>query len=238
MKEEKKKIQKYFIVSAGLLSLFVLYTIAIMFIDVRSIGPQGSTVGFAKVNQYFHELIGVNMLLYNITDWLSIAVLLIMFGFAMAGLVQLIKRKNLLRVDRIILILGGFYILVFLAYLCFEFFVVNYRPVLIEGVLEASYPSSTTMLVLCIMPTAIMQFNRLISCEKSRYIVVALCSVYSILMVVGRVLSGVHWITDILGGVLFSATLVMFYYSTVQLCRLQDLPSRLAVNKSQDNKAN
>lgn len=91
MKEEKKKIQNNFIVAAGLLALFILYTVAIMFVDVQPIGPQGSSVGFAEVNQYFHTLFGVNMLLYSITDWLSIAVLFIMFGFAMVGLVQLIK---------------------------------------------------------------------------------------------------------------------------------------------------
>ena len=191
MKEEKKKIQNNFIVAAGLLALFILYTVAIMFVDVQPIGPQGSSVGFAEVNQYFHTLFGVNMLLYSITDWLSIAVLFIMFGFAMVGLVQLIKRKSLFRVDSSILVLGGFYVLVFLAYLFFEFFVVNYRPVLIEGVLEASYPSSTTLLMMCIMPTAIM--------------------------LIGRVLSGVHWFTDIVGGILLSATLVMLYYSTNQL---------------------
>ena len=74
MKEEKKKIQNNFIVAAGLLALFILYTVAIMFVDVQPIGPQGSSVGFAEVNQYFHTLFGVNMLLYSITDWLSIAI--------------------------------------------------------------------------------------------------------------------------------------------------------------------
>lgn len=215
MKEEKKKIQRNFIVTAGLLVLFVLYTLTVMSADVRPVGPQGSSVGLAKLNQSFHDLTGVNMMLYQLTDWLSIPVLLIMSGFAVTGLVQLIKRKNLLRVDHSILALGGFYVLVFLAYLFFEVFAVNYRPVLIEGVLEVSYPSSTTMLMLCIIPTAIMQFNRLISCEKIRYTATALCSIYAALMVIGRILSGVHWISDILGGILLSATLVMFYYSIV-----------------------
>ncbi len=215
MKEEKKKIQRNFIVTAGLLVLFVLYTLTVMSADVRPVGPQGSSVGLAKLNQSFHDLTGVNMMLYQLTDWLSIPVLLIMSGFAVTGLVQLIKRKNLLRVDHSILALGGFYVLVFLAYLFFEVFAVNYRPVLIEGVLEVSYPSSTTMLMLCIIPTAIMQFNRLISCEKIRYTATALCSIYAALMVIGRILSGVHWISDILGGILLSAALVMFYYSIV-----------------------
>lgn len=135
----------------------------------------------------------------------------------MVGLVQLIKRKSLFRVDSSILVLGGFYVLVFLAYLFFEFFVVNYRPVLIEGVLEASYPSSTTMLMMCIMPTAIMQFHHLISSKGLRNIVNILCGIYASFMVIGRVLSGVHWFTDIVGGILLSATLVMLYYSTNQL---------------------
>ena len=148
---------------------------------------------------------------------MSIPVLFIMFGFAMVGLVQLIKRKSLFRVDSSILVLGGFYVLVFLAYLFFEFFVVNYRPVLIEGVLEASYPSSTTMLMMCIMPTAIMQFHHLISSKRLRNIVNTFCGIYASFMVIGRVLSGVHWFTDIVGGILLSATLVMLYYSTNQL---------------------
>ena len=216
MKEAKKKIQKDFGVTAGLLVLSILYTVAIMFIDVRPIGPQGSVVGFATVNQYFHTLFGTNMLLYNITDLLSIPILFVMLGFAIVGLVQLIKRKSLLRVDSSILILGGFYVLVFLVYLFFEFFVVNYRPVLIKGFLEASYPSSTTMLMMCIIPTAIMQFQRLISSKGLRNIVNTLCGIYAGFMVIGRVLSGVHWITDIVGGILFSATFVMLYYSINQ----------------------
>ena len=216
MKEEKKKIQNNFGVTVGLLVLSILYTVAIMFIDVQPIGPKGSAVGFAKVNQYFHTLLGTNILLYNITDWLSIPILFIMLGFAMAGLVQLIKRKSLLRVDSSILILGGFYVLVFLVYLFFEFFVVNFRPVLIQRILEASYPSSTTMLMMCIIPTAIMQFQRLILVKRLRNLVNSFCGIYASFMIIGRVLSGVHWITDIVGGILFSTTLVMLYYSINQ----------------------
>ena len=149
--------------------------------------------------------------------YFAIILLTVACGIATLGLVQLIKRKSLFRVDSSILVLGGFYVLVFLAYLFFEFFVVNYRPVLIEGVLEASYPSSTTMLMMCIMPTAIMQFHHLISSKRLRNIVNAFCGIYASFMVIGRVLSGVHWFTDIVGGILLSATLVMLYYSTNQL---------------------
>ncbi len=209
----KTKNTKNFIISASLLTSFVLFTLMVKFIDVKPIGPKESLVGFATLNGWIHNLIGINMTLYNITDWVSILALFITFGFAMLGLFQLIKRRSLFQLDRSILVLGGFYLIVFIAYLFFEFFIIDYRPVLINGFLEASYPSSTTMLVMCIMPTAMMQFSRLITNNNARNKVNAFCGVFTGLMVIGRFFSGVHWLTDILGGVLLSAGLVMFYFT-------------------------
>ena len=54
--------------------------------------------------------------LYILTDWLGLVPIGIAFGFAILGLVQLIRRKSLLKVDRDILILGSFYIVVPAAY--------------------------------------------------------------------------------------------------------------------------
>lgn len=199
--------------SAGLLILFILYTASVMLIDVKPIGPQNSLVGFSTLNQWVHKLLGVNMWLYNITDWLGLIALLPVVGFAALGFVQLVKRRSLLRVESDILVLGGFYLVVFAAYLFFELYVVNCRPVLINGILEASYPSSTTMLVMCIIPTAIMQFRRLLRNKAIRICINVLCGTFTAFMVVGRLLSGVHWFTDILGGILLSAALVMLYFS-------------------------
>lgn len=209
----KSKNIKNFVISAGLLISFVLFTLLVKYIDVKSIGPQQSSVGFATINAWVHELTGENMTLYNITDFASILAILIALGFAILGLCQFIKRRSLLKVDSSILVLGGFYMLVFGAYLFFEFCIVNYRPILIDGVLEAAYPSSTTMLVMCIMPTAMMQFSRLIKNNKAKNIVNIFCGVFTGLMVVGRLLSGVHWFTDILGGALLSTALVMLYFA-------------------------
>jgi undecaprenyl-diphosphatase len=99
------------------------------------------------------------MTLYHITDWLGLVPVAVGFGFAVLGLVQWIGRRNIGKVDFSILILGAYYILVLAVYLLFEEVVINRRPVLINGYLEASYPSSTTLLVLCIMPTAVMQLR-------------------------------------------------------------------------------
>ncbi len=213
----KTKNIKNFIVSSGLMITFILFTLIVKFIEVKPIGPQESSVGFATLNGWIHNLFGINMILYNITDWASVLTLPIMLGFATLGLCQLIKRKKLFKVDNSILVLGGFYIIVFAFYLFFEYFIVNYRPVLIDGFLEASYPSSTTMLVMCVIPTAMIQFNRLIKNNKAKNIVNIFCGVFTGLMVMGRLVSGVHWLTDILGGALLSTALVMLYFSVNKL---------------------
>ena len=208
---KKKKI----CIALGLLTAFALWTIAIRLIDVRPIGPQGSAVGFATLNSMVHRLTGVHMQLYTITDWLGLVPVTFGFGFALLGLAQWIKRKSVLKVDRSILILGAFYLVTLAAYLFFESYVINYRPVLIAGYLEASYPSSTTLLVLCVMPTAMMQLRGRIKNHALRKAVTAAIIAFIVFMVAGRLVSGVHWLTDIVGGILLGAGLVMIYDSLI-----------------------
>lgn len=196
---------------------FILWTVLISFIDVKPIGPQESCVGFAILNGFFHNLTGVNMTLYTITDWLGLVPVFVALMFAFLGLAQWIKRKNILKIDYSILTLGGFYLLVIALYILFENVVINYRPTLINGYLEVSYPSSTTLLVLTVMPTAIMQIKTRIKnkiCRKTLCVSIALFIGF---MVIGRLVSGVHWVTDIIGGALLSAGLVTLYYSVVNI---------------------
>ena len=209
----EKKNSRLFWVGVGLLAVFVLWTVLIRFVDVEAIGPRQSSVGFATLNGYIHNLTGVNMSLYIITDWLGLVPIGVAFGFAVLGIVQCIKRKSLLKVDRSILTLGGFYIVVMAVYILFEIVVINYRPTLIDGYLEASYPSSTTMLVMCVMPTAMMQLRTRIKNDLFRRCVMLTITVFITFMVIGRLVSGVHWITDIIGGALLSAAIVLMYYS-------------------------
>ena len=209
----KKKNKRLFWIGAGLLVGFVLWTVLICFVDVRAIGPEGSSVGFSTMNGFIHELTGVNWFLYTVTDWLGLVPIGVAFGFAFLGLVQWIKRKSLLKVDQSILTLGGFYIVIMAVYILFEIVVINYRPTLINGYLEASYPSSTTMLVMCVMPTAMMQLRTRIKNDLFRRCVMLTITVFITFMVIGRLVSGVHWITDIIGGALLSTAIVLMYYS-------------------------
>ena len=211
------KTKRNFSMAVCLILSFILWTVLISFIDVKPIGPQESCVGFAILNGFFHNLTGVNMTLYTITDWLGLVPVFVALMFAFLGLAQWIKRKSILKVDYSILTLGGFYLLVIALYILFENVVINYRPTLINGYLEVSYPSSTTLLVLTVMPTAIMQIKTRIKnkiCRKTLCVSIALFIGF---MVIGRFISGVHWVTDIIGGALLSAGLVTLYYSVVNI---------------------
>lgn len=204
-------MKKKLYLAGGMFAAFLLWTVMICTVDVKPIGPNGSAVGMAALNQSVRECIGTHLTWYYLTDLLSLIPLGIIAGFALLGLLQWIKRGKLCKVDRSIFMLGGFYMLTMAAYLLFEVMALNFRPILIEGVLEASYPSSTTVLVLCVMVTAMLQFSARIKKRIWKHAVLTACAVYTVFMVIGRVVSGVHWITDIIGGILLSASLVLLY---------------------------
>lgn len=209
------KAKRVLFTGVGLLAAFACWTLMIVRVDVQHVGQRQTAVGFATFNTWFHQLTGVHMTLYTITDWLGLVPIAVCMGFGVFGLVQLIRRRSLLRVDADILLLGGYYLLVIAAYLLFEMIPLNYRPIPINGVMEASYPSSTTLLVLSVMPTLILQIDRRCQSKAVKTAVCALAATFSALMVVGRTVAGVHWATDIIGSVLLSFGLFALYHAAV-----------------------
>ena len=199
----------------ALVLAFILWTLLIQTVDVRPVGVNGTNIGFATVNTWFHRLTGVHMGLYTVTDWLGLVPIAVCIGFGLLGLVQWIRRRSIAKVDRDILLLGGYYILVILGYLIFEMIPINYRPILINGAMEASYPSSTTLLVLSVMPTLLFQVNRRAKGQTVRRMTAAFVVLFSAFMVIGRLVAGVHWLTDIVGSVLLSAGLYSLYRAAV-----------------------
>ena len=211
MKNNKK------VLCTGISSLlaFAAWTILIQAVDVQPAGVNGTTIGLAAINTWFHRLTGVHLTVYIITDWLGLVPIFICLLFGIVGLVQLVKRKSLFKVDKDIVLLGFYYVIVMIAYLTFEMVPINYRPILIDGLMEASYPSSTALLVLSVMPSLKFQMARRSRNVALRNTVNMFATAFSTVMMIGRLLSGVHWCTDIIGSVLLSTGLFKLYQFSV-----------------------
>ena len=194
-----------------LFGVFLMWTIMVRCVDVKPVGQNGTDIGFAGINTWFHGLTGVHMWIYTVTDWLGLVPIAVCMCFGVLGLVQLIKRKSLFKVDRDIIVLGIYYLIVIFAYLFFEMVPINYRPIPIEGIMEASYPSSTTLLVLSVMPTLTYQVRRRVKNKTMQTAIIYAGGLFAALMALGRTVAGVHWLTDIIGSILLSFGLFMLY---------------------------
>lgn len=214
----KKRGKLWFMTGLVMVVLFIVWTVLVQTVDVKIVESTGTTVGFATVNEWFHQITKVHMWLYTVTDWFGLVPVIVCMIFGMIGFIQMIKRKSLWKVDHDILLLGVYYVIVILGYLLFEMISINYRPILIEGRLEVSYPSSTTLLVLSIMPTLIFQTNRRLNNKKIQQWIALVANTYTLIMVVARMISGVHWVTDIIGSILLSMGLFAVYQGVVLLC--------------------
>lgn len=200
----KKRIIKDIILGITLIIMFGVFTLLVMKYDIKNIGVNNTTIGFATLNSWFNKTTGTHLMFYSITDWLELLPLLVCVCFGLIGLKQLLSRKKIFLVDHDILLLGIYYIIVILLYLLFDKMCINYRPILIEGKLEASYPSSTILLVLCVMLTLTFQINRRVKNDKTKIYLETLNNIYIIFMLFGRIVSGVHWITDIIGSIILA----------------------------------
>ena len=213
----KKSGKKQFISGITFVVIFIIWTWLIQKVDVKPVGQNGTDIGFATFNCWFHKLTGVHMGLYTITDWLGLVPVFVCIVFGGIGLRQLIQRKSLFRVDFDLIYLGIYYVIVIFGYLFFEIYPINYRPILIEGIMEASYPSSTTLLVLSVMPTLMLQVNRITENRYAKRGIYAFTIVFSVFMVIGRLVAGVHWFTDIVGAFFLSTGLFDLYKAIVLL---------------------
>lgn len=224
MKKLKKNLD--IIIGSSIFVLFIIYTILVKIVDVGEIGPNNSLVGFAGINSAFHNLTGVNEAFYNLTDYLGYLAIAIVGIFAIFGLIQFINRKSLFKVDNELLALGIFYVLVGIFFLLFEVIVINKRPVLIEGVLETSYPSSSTMLAVSVGISAIFPLKKYAGNGLLAFLLSMALIIFSGLIIVGRVISGVHWLTDIIGAILLSTALLFIYRFIYRLLKSKNKQSK------------
>ena len=208
--------KKNIILSIVLVVLSIIFTILIKIVDVQNVGVNDTDIGFATINKKVFETVGQNDLLYKVSEILGYIALGIVLIYAIVGLYQLIKRKSLLKVDNEIVALGVFYIVVLGLYFLFDKIALNYRPVLENGKLEASFPSSHTMLAICVCVSATLINKKLFKSDMTK-IFNCLLLLLAVATVLTRFLSGVHWLTDIVGGIIISSALLMCFKTVLDM---------------------
>lgn len=212
------KSKSKFILPAASLLLFLILVFLVKAVDVDFTGVATTRIGLYHLNRAAYDLFGSNMAWYKITQITGLISLAAGGIFAIVGLYQLIKRKSIFKIDNEILTLGCLYILTGSIYVFFESFIVNYRPVIMAGesAAEASFPSSHTVLVLVIMGSIFMIIGKYVKNQTAANIIKALCAAIAVITVIGRLLSGVHWLTDILGGILLSVCLLSLFSAIIK----------------------
>ena len=193
-------------------ALAVIFTVLVKKVGVEAVGPLGSEIGFAKLNTTVFEMIGEHRIFDILSEILAVAAILTAAAFALKGAVQLVRKKSLFRVDLRLLCLGAVFLGVIILYFVFEKMIINYRPVTPDGVLEASYPSSHTMVTMVIFGCASVYAQSCRNCDAKLVLVLR---VLCVLAPVLRLFSGQHWFTDIIGGCLFSAAFIALYRALI-----------------------
>ncbi len=218
-----KPVSRLLIAALALLICFVILLLLVTCVDIRSIGPANSEIGLSTLNAAVRDAIGQNDTWYNISEVLGLLPLASAAFFALLGVYQLITRKSLKQVDQSLYLLAGFYVAVAVLYVFFEIFVINFRPVLGEGgELEASFPSSHTMLSLCFLGALAYQCAKRIRNKAICITAIVVCVAVALTTVAARTLSGVHWLTDIIGGILISAALLLLYIAVNFIAEQKD----------------
>ena len=210
------KNKKILFAAAGCLLAFIVLIVLVKCVDVAAIGPEQSSIGLATLNQWVFQATGVHMIWYTITDYLGIVAIVSAMIFGVAGLIQMNSRRSLFKVDTDIILLGIFYVIVAGFYVLFEICIVNYRPVLMDGYLEASFPSSHAMIVLSFLGAAMILIGYRIKNRVWKILLQGLCAAVIVVTIIGRLISGVHWFTDICAGILLGTALILLYLFTVR----------------------
>ena len=214
-------MKKKFLVAGIFTGLFACLAIMLKTINVNVDPITGSEIGLADINRGVFDKFGASKTWDTVSDVLIAISIVVAVVFVTIGVMQLVKRKKLNKVDRELYTLAGLYGLTALLYVVFEkIIVINYRPILVEGgKMEASFPSTHTMVSCVILWSATILISKYIKNVKLSRALQVICVLMPIMIGVGRILAGMHWFTDVLGAMLLSAALVCVFWGVTELVK-------------------
>lgn len=150
----------------------------------------------------------------KITDIILIASFAILAVFAILGLYQWISRKSLRKVDKPLLWMLLPLALMAITYFVFDKILIwNTRP---NGSGEPSFPSTHTMVVATIFLCAAVILPYYIKSRTMRIIIDLLMLVLLVMVCVGRVAANMHWVSDVVGGLIFAVIFAAIYYLIIR----------------------
>lgn len=229
-----------YLLSLILLVIVIAYTILVAKVDVKPVGPVNpatgvtSEVGFSTINSAIAKKLEYNSTFYKISKYAGYLAFAFIAFYGVIGLAQLIKKKNLKDINKVLYALAVFYVCVAIVYALFEVLTINYRPVVMENELEASYPSSHTMLAICVCGSSLIVSHYLVKKEGFKILLNIAAVIMMILIVVTRTLSGVHWFTDIVGAIIISVFMLQTFASSIKSLNAKEKGEREEEKEAQE----
>lgn len=219
------KTKKWIGIITGIISL-VLFIALIVCLKKVDVAPhEVGSIGLHTLNVEVREEIGTNMDYYKMSDILGYLSFLTVLFFVILGAYQLVKRKSLKKIDKEIWCVAILYICMGIVYVLFDkVIVLNYRPIMLDGVFEPSFPSTHTFLSICLLGSMMVMnnlyFDKLFKKNAVRRLILNMILIVMMFGIIYlRLFSGVHWFTDILGGILLGTAFVAFFKSAISCCK-------------------
>lgn len=204
-----KQGKKWFLAALILTAVFVVLTITVKYVDQKNIGSQ--VIGWATINLWWRDIIGVRNFWQIASHIFAAITLIILVMFLVWQAIALLRRKSFRTMPRHWWFFDLTLIALALCYIVFQIMVINFRPLLIDGVAELSYPSSHVLLLATLWPVFILTLSREVKSRPWLRVASVIGIIVMTVGIIARLLSGYHWFTDIIGGIMLGAVLTCWY---------------------------
>jgi undecaprenyl-diphosphatase len=213
----KKFINLYTILGCSFLVLFIILML-LLNVDKAVIAESGKEVGLSHINNLVSYSYKENI--DFMTDLLMYITFTVVVFEAGLGLYQLIKGKSLFKVDIEIIIFGIALVVMVALWLLFDYVIkINVRP---THEAEGSFPSThvliTTFLALASHAFICYQYENKFAKYGSLLIAVSIIA----LVLFGRVASGMHYITDVTGGLFLGLALYFCTFGIIKVFKAKE----------------
>lgn len=182
--------------------ILLIFTILVSFVDVKIYNVTNTEIGLYSLNKIF-LVNSINSNYINIiSNGIFLICLLVIILMLLLITFEYFKTKKINKNNLNFII--HFLIMVLIWIIFDKILIINYRPILINGNIEGSYPSTHVMVSTFVLLFLSDKLKKIFKNDKIFYIIsIGLIIIQSI----SRILLTMHWFTDIIGGLLIGCLL-------------------------------